>query len=116
MTIIDIANEAGYSVSTVSRVLNGRRDVSEEARQKIMEVVQANHFVPNHNAKCLKQTVSKSILIIVKGTSNMLFSNVIEAPWHCPSYVMSSTGRVKENKSSVNCALSMSKYAVIEPQ
>ena len=32
MTIVDIAKEAGYSVSTVSRVLNGRRDVSEEAR------------------------------------------------------------------------------------
>ena len=31
MTIVDIAKEAGYSVSTVSRVLNGRRDVSEEA-------------------------------------------------------------------------------------
>lgn len=36
MTIVDIAKEAGYSVSTVSRVLNGRRDVSEEARDRIM--------------------------------------------------------------------------------
>ena len=26
MTIVDIAKEAGYSVSTVSRVLNGRRE------------------------------------------------------------------------------------------
>jgi LacI family transcriptional regulator len=31
MTIVDIAKEAGYSVSTVSRVLNGRRDVSVTA-------------------------------------------------------------------------------------
>ena len=38
MTIVDIAKEAGYSVSTVSRVLNGRRDVSEEARDRIFEV------------------------------------------------------------------------------
>ena len=79
MTIVDIAKESGYSVSTVSRVLNGRRDVSPAARTKIMEIVEARHFVPNNNAKHLKQTVSMSILILVKGTSNMLFANIIEA-------------------------------------
>ncbi len=42
MTIVDIAKEAGYSVSTVSRVLNGRRDVSEEARDRIMRIVEAS--------------------------------------------------------------------------
>ena len=78
MTIVDIAKEAGYSVSTVSRVLNGRRDVSEEARDRIMRIVEAYQFVPNNNAKHLKQTVSQSILILVKGTSNMLFTNIIE--------------------------------------
>ena len=62
MTIVDIAKEAGYSVSTVSRVLNGRRDVSEEARDRIMRIVEAYQFVPNNNAKHLKQTVSQSIL------------------------------------------------------
>ena len=44
MTIVDIAKEAGYSVSTVSRVLNGRRDVSEEARDRIMRIVEAYQF------------------------------------------------------------------------
>lgn len=73
MTIVDIAKESGYSVSTVSRVLNGRRDVSPAARKKIMEIVDAHQFVPNNNAKHLKQSVSKSILILAKGTSNMLF-------------------------------------------
>lgn len=79
MTIVDIAKESGYSVSTVSRVLNGRRDVSPAARAKIIEIVDTYHFVPNNNAKHLKQTVSKSILVLVRGTSNMLFANVIEA-------------------------------------
>ena len=79
MTIVDMAKESGYSVSTVSRVLNGRRDVSTAARKKIMEIVDAHQFVPNNNAKHLKQSVSKSILILAKGTSNMLFSNIIEA-------------------------------------
>ena len=58
MTIVDIAKEAGYSVSTVSRVLNGRRDVSEEARDRIMRIVEAYQFVPNNNAKHLKHARS----------------------------------------------------------
>ena len=37
MTIKDIAREAGYSVGTVSRVLNGSENVSEEAKQKVIE-------------------------------------------------------------------------------
>lgn len=78
MTIVDIAKESGYSVSTVSRVLNNRRDVSPAAKKKIMEIVEAHNFVPNNNAKHLKQTVTKSILVLVKGTSNTLFASIIE--------------------------------------
>lgn len=39
MTIKDIAKESGYSVSTVSRVLNNRDDVSPEAEKKIRRIV-----------------------------------------------------------------------------
>ena len=59
VTIKDIARESGYSVSTVSRVLNNRNDVSPDARKKIEEVVAKFNFVPNNNAKHLKQNNSK---------------------------------------------------------
>lgn len=78
MTIKDIAKESGYSVSTVSRVLNNRRDVSPEAKKRIDEIVVAHNFVPNNNAKHLKQIASKTILVLVKGNSNMLFSSIVE--------------------------------------
>lgn len=78
ITIVDIAKESGYSVSTVSRVLNNKKDVSPVAKQKIMEIVEAHKFVPNNNAKHLKQGVTKNILAFVKGTSNMLFASIIE--------------------------------------
>ena len=78
MTIKDIAKASGYSISTVSRVLNNRRDVSPEAKKKIEEIVAAYHFVPNNNAKHLKQNASKTIAVMVKGTSNMLFANIVE--------------------------------------
>lgn len=78
VTIKDIARESGYSVSTVSRVLNNRRDVSPAAKKKIEEVVAQYHFIPNNNAKHLKQTASKTVVILVKGTSNMLFADIVE--------------------------------------
>ena len=55
MTIKDIAKEAGYSVGTVSRVLNGSENVSEEAKRAVMEVVEKHQFQLNSNAKMLKQ-------------------------------------------------------------
>ena len=79
LTIKDIARESGYSISTVSRVLNNRRDVSPEAKKRITEIVAARHFVPNNNAKHLKQSSSKAIAVLVKGTSNMLFASIVEA-------------------------------------
>ena len=79
ITIVDIAKESGYSVSTVSRVLNNRKDVSETTKRKIMEIVEAHNFVPNNNAKHLKQQNNSGIAIIVKGTRNMLFANMVES-------------------------------------
>lgn len=78
VTIKDIARESGYSISTVSRVLNKRSDVSPDAKRKIEEVVTRFHFVPNNNAKQLKQNNSKSIGVLVKGISNMLFAGIVE--------------------------------------
>ena len=78
VTIKDIARESGYSISTVSRVLNHRSDVSQDAKKKIEETVRKFNFVPNNNAKHLKQNNSKSIGVLVKGTSNMLCASIVE--------------------------------------
>lgn len=78
MTIKDIARESGYAVGTVSRVLNNQPNVSAEAREKILAVVQKYNFKLNNNAKHLKQTANSGITIIVKGYQNMLFSTIVE--------------------------------------
>ena len=72
MTIKDIARECGCAVGTVSRVLNNQAYVSDEMRKKVLEVVNKHDFVLNKNAKELKSRGSKTIVIIVKGTNNML--------------------------------------------
>ena len=78
MTIKDIARMSGVGVATVSRVLNNHPDVSEETRRKVMSVVAEQGFQPNTNARHLKQQTSASIAIIVKGTMNMLFADLVE--------------------------------------
>ena len=78
MTIKDIAKESGYAVGTVSRVLNNHPDVSEQARKRILAVVEKNGYIQNTNAKNLKQMVNRSILVLVKGTRNELFAALVE--------------------------------------
>ena len=78
MTIKDIARLSGVGVTTVSRVLNDHPDVSEETRRKVLAVVAEQGFQPNTNARHLKQQTSASIAIIVKGTMNMLFADLVE--------------------------------------
>ena len=78
MTIKDIARLSGCAVSTVSRALNDHPDVSEETKARIKQIVAENKFVPNANAKHLKQQVSNNIIVVVKGTFNLFFAVIIE--------------------------------------
>lgn len=78
MTIKDIARECGCAVGTVSRVLNNHPDVSEKTREKVMAVVKKHDFILNANAKLLKAQDSKTIQILVKGTSSILLNSLLE--------------------------------------
>ena len=65
-TIKDIARISGYSIGTVSRVINNRADVSEEAREKINEIIRECNYQPNSNARKLKQVTSSAKLFQYK--------------------------------------------------
>lgn len=78
MTIKDLAEKTGYGVATISRVLNNHPNVSEKARRIIMQAVEESGFQLNANAKQLKQQHATSILVVVKGTSNEMFSEMME--------------------------------------
>jgi len=78
MTIKDIARLSGCGVATVSRVLNGRPDVSRGTRDRVLAVVEEHGFQLNRNAKQLKQQMGTDIAILVKGSQNMLFAGIAE--------------------------------------
>ncbi len=78
MTIKDLAAITGYAVGTVSRALNDHPNVSDKARKAILQAAKEHGFQLNVNAKQLKQAHTNNILVIVKGTGNELFAEMLE--------------------------------------
>ena len=79
LTIKDLSAQTGYSVGTISRVLNNQPNVSQKARDTILRAANDCGFTLNANAKQLKQQHSNSILVLVKGTRNKIFSLLVES-------------------------------------
>lgn len=68
LTLKDIAQEAGVSSMTVSRVINGHLSkVSKENAERIREIVKRRGYVPNSSARSLAARSSRIIAAIVTG-------------------------------------------------
>ena len=78
ITIKDIATLSGVAISTVSRVLNNRPDVSDETRRKVMDIVGMHNYTQNANAKNLKQRNTNLATIIVRGRQNSFLTDIAE--------------------------------------
>ena len=64
MNIYDIANESGVSITTVSRVLNDRNNVSEKTKEKVRAVLKKYNYTPNGMARGLVSKSMKSIGVL----------------------------------------------------
>ena len=64
-TIIEVAEAAGVSKATVSRVLRNQGPVSSQARQAVLRAVQEVGYTPNRVARSLKERVSSVIGVVV---------------------------------------------------
>jgi DNA-binding LacI/PurR family transcriptional regulator len=69
MTIKDVAKQAGVSVGTVSRVINGRPDVNAKLREKVERVIREMNFRPNARAQNLGRNASPVISFILSNRS-----------------------------------------------
>ncbi|MBE6102576.1 MAG: LacI family transcriptional regulator [Selenomonas ruminantium] len=77
-TIVDVAKEAGVSVATVSRVVNGNYPVKPETKVAVSAAIEKLHYVPNVQARELNQRRSTTIGVVVPSLYNMFFAEVID--------------------------------------
>lgn len=78
VTISDIAEKAGVSKATVSRVLNTPEKVEAETREKIRRIMKEEHYTPSAMARNLSKRVSSTIGVIVPEINNPFFGEVFQ--------------------------------------
>lgn len=66
VTIRDVAEQAGVSISTVHQALNGKRGVSEDTRRRIRDVAEQMNYQPNTIASSLKRK-TRRIAVFIPG-------------------------------------------------
>ncbi|MCL2232399.1 MAG: LacI family DNA-binding transcriptional regulator [Treponema sp.] len=77
-TIKDVAEMAGVTVTTVSRMLNNKVNVSDTTKAKINEAMRALNYKPNEVARSLITQKSSMIGLIVPSAMNFFFATVIQ--------------------------------------
>ncbi|MGT2847305.1 catabolite control protein A [Streptococcus massiliensis] len=76
VTIYDVAREAGVSMATVSRVVNGNKNVKENTRKKVLEVIERLDYRPNAVARGLASKKTTTIGVVIPNITNSYFSTL----------------------------------------
>ncbi|MCS5721995.1 LacI family DNA-binding transcriptional regulator [Herbiconiux sp. CPCC 203407] len=79
LTLTDVAEAAGVSTQTVSRVIRDHPDVSEYTREHVTETIRRIGYVPNLSARNLASNVSKLIATVVPSISTSVFAETMAA-------------------------------------
>ena len=74
VTITEVAELAGVSVTTVSHVLSGKRLVAARTRETVHEAIRTLGYRPNHTARSLRTRQSNMIAVVVPDITNPFFS------------------------------------------
>lgn len=79
ITVKKIAKECGVSPSTVSNILNGRSNVGEETRQRVLDFVELTGYQPNYFAQSIRNKSSQIISIITEDLTVFGTNPIVES-------------------------------------
>lgn len=77
VTLRDVAQRAGVSAMTVSRVVNGNSSVDAETQRRVEEAILALDYIPNRLARSLVSQQTRTIGLIVPDVVNPFFAPVV---------------------------------------
>ncbi len=72
--LLDVARKAGVGAATVSRVINGGRNVSSKTLALVTAAIKELNYVPSHAARSLKGAQTRTIGLIVPSVADPFFS------------------------------------------
>ncbi len=81
-SIKDIADQTGYSIATVSRVLNGKGNFSEKTRARIQQCARALRYIPNEVARSLNTGLNRLIGLLIPSVIFPFFAQLTYAIEH----------------------------------
>ncbi|CAH0415754.1 catabolite control protein A [Periweissella fabaria] len=76
VTIYDVAREAGVSMATVSRVVNGNSNVKQATKDKVLAVIDRLDYRPNAVARGLASKKTTTVGVIIPDVTDMFFSEL----------------------------------------
>ncbi len=76
VTIYDVANEAGVSMATVSRVVNRNKNVKPETSKKVQEVIERLNYRPNEIARGLASSRTTTIGVMIPNMTDFYYSTL----------------------------------------
>ncbi len=79
MTITAVAQRAGVSIATVSRVINGSSKVTRQTAEQVREAIEALGFYPDTNARALGSGRSSLYGLIISDITNPFFPELVKA-------------------------------------
>ncbi|SFS44057.1 catabolite control protein A [Marininema halotolerans] len=76
ITIYDVAREAGVSMATVSRVVNGNPNVKPITRKKVLDTIQKMGYRPNAVARGLASKKTTTVGVVIPDISYAFFAEL----------------------------------------
>ena len=78
ITLKQIAEECSVSITTVSNILNGKSNVSEDTKERVLKVIKATGYRPNYMARGLRASKTNSVGIIIDDLTEFSSTGIID--------------------------------------
>lgn len=78
VTLKDIAEQCSVSITTVSNILNGKANVSEKTKERVLQVIRETGYKPNYMARGLRAAKTNTLGIIIDDLTEFSTPQIID--------------------------------------